>query len=337
MEHTQHKIHATPQDFFLNLGVMVALYATVISLLTLLYAIINFYFPDQYIVDYYYFLSSGQINGGIAALFVLFPLFIILASVAERGWKKHPEKREIWIRKWLVYLTLFVAGATMAGDLIALISRFLGGELTTRFLLKVVVVFLLTGSVFAYFMYDLRRKVHEKKSMLPLFAGAATVLILITLAFSLSIIGSPFKQHSYRMDEQRIINLNDITQNAIYYRQNYKDVPQTLADLSKNGFVVPLDPATMQPYEYRRISDMKFELCANFELVTRPIDIDGRNRVQKPIKPGFSEGYEWGHAAGKTCFEREIFPDQIGTGDKSVPPMYQPTPVTHESVPITRP
>lgn len=332
MEHTKHKLQTTPGDFFLNLGVMVALYATVISLLALLYGIINFYFPDQYANDYYYMFSSGRINGGIAALFVLFPLFLILATIAERGEKKHPEKRELWIRRWLVYLTLFIAGGTMAGDLIALLTHFLGGELTMRFLLKVLVVFLLTGSIFAYFMYDLRRKIHEKKSMQPYFAGAAALVIVVTFVFSFSIIGSPFKQYDYRLDEQRIQNLIDITQQVIYHRQNFNDVPISLDQIAMKGFIVPRDPKTQQTYEFRRISDMKFELCANFKFETRPIDINARNRVQKQILPGSMQAYEWEHGIGKTCFEREIFPDQIRTG---MP--YESLPTDAKIVPIMNP
>lgn len=311
MESNHHTPHTTPKDFFLHLGVMVSLYAASISLLTLLYSIIDFYFPDHYGYGYFYSLPTREINASIAALFVIYPAFLILARYAERDIQQHPHKKELWIRRWLVYLTLFVAGITMAVDLIVLIRFFLEGELTTKFLMKVVVVFFTSGAIFKYFLYDLKRSRHGKKSMLPFAASAASCVVIATLVLGFSTIGSPFQQRSFRLDEIRIQNLSEITQQIIYYRQNYGDVPETLNDLGKNGFVVPQDPDTAQDYPYTKKTDMTFELCASFERPTRPIDIDARNRIQKPIAPGHSQGYEWGHPAGRTCFAREIFPDQV--------------------------
>ena len=68
-----------------------------------------------------------------------------------------PEKRNLRIRKWLIYFTLFAAALIIIGDLVALIFSLLGGELTVRFLLKVVTIFFVAGSVFYYYLWDLRR------------------------------------------------------------------------------------------------------------------------------------------------------------------------------------
>ena len=55
-------------------------------------------------------------------------------------------RRDIWVRRWAIVLTLFIAGMTMAMDLIVLLNTFLSGAtLTTPFLLKVVLIFLSSG------------------------------------------------------------------------------------------------------------------------------------------------------------------------------------------------
>ena len=71
---------------------------------------------------------------------------------------RHPIKRLSPVRRWLTYLTLFVAAAVLIGDMTTLVFNVLGGELTTRFLLKVVVVALIAGSAFAWYLHDLRRE-----------------------------------------------------------------------------------------------------------------------------------------------------------------------------------
>ena len=61
------------------------------------------------------------------------------------------------MRRWLTYLTLFVAASILIGDVTSIVYNLLGGEITTRFALKVLTVGAITGSVFAYFHHDLRQ------------------------------------------------------------------------------------------------------------------------------------------------------------------------------------
>jgi hypothetical protein len=65
------------------------------------------------------------------------------------------------VRKWLTYLTLYVAATVVLSDLATLIQRTLGGELTSRFLLKVLTVAVLAGGVFGYYLTDLRAEEKE--------------------------------------------------------------------------------------------------------------------------------------------------------------------------------
>ena len=71
---------------------------------------------------------------------------------------RDPIKRLSPIRRWLTYLTLFIAASILIGDLTTLVYNLLGGELTIRFILKVLVVGAIAGTVFGYYLGDVRRE-----------------------------------------------------------------------------------------------------------------------------------------------------------------------------------
>ena len=136
------KPKASPKDFFLWAAAMVSLYASVVSLIMLLFSYIEYAFPDalSYVDPY-----STSIRFAIASLVVLAPTFLILMRVIRSDIEGAPEKFDLWVRRWALYFTLFVAGITIVVDLITLINYFLNGDVTTRFVLKVLVVLLVVG------------------------------------------------------------------------------------------------------------------------------------------------------------------------------------------------
>ena len=75
----------------------------------------------------------------------------------QKEYQHHPFKRSVWIRKWLIYFTLFAAALIIMGDVVALVNNLLSGELKTRFFLKVVSILFVTGSIFSYYFIDIRK------------------------------------------------------------------------------------------------------------------------------------------------------------------------------------
>src|SRR3989338_2517928 len=121
-----------PRDVFLHLLAMVALYWSAISFITLCWQYINYFSPDA--LDYQYMGFAGPIRFAIASLIIVFPVFLIVSWFLNNIYRKEVAVRESKIRKWLIYLTLFVASLIIIGDLIGIINTFLGGELTSRFI-----------------------------------------------------------------------------------------------------------------------------------------------------------------------------------------------------------
>jgi hypothetical protein len=176
------KPKTSAKDFFLNLGAIVALYTTIISLINLLFTVINRAFPR--INDYYGF-SSPSISLPVATLIIFFPIYALLMWVLERGYVAEPEKRGLSVRRWLTYITLFVAGLTLAGDLVTVLYFFLDGqELTVGFLLKVLSVFILAGMVFWYYISDVRGKTTSKSRLVWFLAACCLLLAAIIWGFA---------------------------------------------------------------------------------------------------------------------------------------------------------
>ena len=94
----------------------------------------------------------------IAAVLITFPVFAYVSWYLARDVARHPIKRLSPVRRWLTYLTLFVAATVLICDMTTLLFNVLGGELTTRFVLKVLVAGVIAGGVFGYYLHDLRRE-----------------------------------------------------------------------------------------------------------------------------------------------------------------------------------
>ena len=154
--------YLSARDAFLYLVLFTALYISAFNLGALLFTLIDRAYPDpaMRLVDAGPFRQA--IRWALANLIVAFPLFVLLSASLQRAIDRDPTRRASRIRKWLTYLTLFIGAGVMIGDVIALVFRLLGGELTTRFVLKVLVVAAIAGTAFGYYLWDLRQDEKEE-------------------------------------------------------------------------------------------------------------------------------------------------------------------------------
>lgn len=310
MENT--KVKMTPKDFFLYFGVMAALYVSAFSLLALLFEYINVLFPDE--LDTFY---RGEFNTAIrlsiASLIIIFPTYLALTKVLNRDIRRNPEKKSIWIRKWLIFLTLFVAGVTIIVDLVRLVNEFLGGEITIAFSLKVLAVLVVTGAVFGYYLYDLKGEWERKVKKAKIIGWITAFIVLVAVVSGFFIIGTPVDQRLLRFDQEKVNDLQNIQWQIVNFWQSKERLPETLTELDDpiSGFVVPVDPQTKEQYEYRVISGLTFELCAEFNKENvESVALNARAVKPVPIRGEFGfEDASWQHGEGKVCFERTIDPD----------------------------
>lgn len=301
----QDNAKTSPKDFFLHLLATIALYMSAASLITLLFQYINILFPDPLAYASYTGIA-GAIRYAMATLIIIFPVYIFVSKMLNGEYAAMPEKREYRFRKWLVYFTLFVAGAAIITDLVVLIYNFLGGDLTGRFILKILVVLLVAGAIFWYYQKDLKNAISQKQ--IKLLAYGVLLFILASIAAGFFTAGSPTKARLYRFDEERLGNLQNIQSEILNYWQRKEALPQSLADLtdSVSGFSAPVDPQTIKAYEYTVKDKTVFELCAEFNLPSNFGAIGRSVSESLAMKGVYSEN--WDHEAGRQCFERIIDP-----------------------------
>lgn len=321
---TPRKTHSSVREFFLYLGSAVALYASAVSLLNLLFDVINAHFPDA--LDYGFDPYSASLRLAIATLVILFPIYIVLMRILNAELAKHPARRDAPVRKWLTYATLFIAGIAIVVDLVVLINTFLGGEVTVRFMFKVIAVFAVAGGIFSYYFYDLRNYWNENRSRAKIVSLVASLFVLASLVMAFIVVGSPKTQRLYRIDSQKTSDLQSIQWQIINYWQQKGKLPESLGVLNDpiSSFMIPEDPevALGKSYMYAVTEKRTFELCADFNLPTpttgTPITggkpLGGVAYDTSYPTRGIDEN--WEHGAGVHCFKRTIDPELYPVMDR---------------------
>ncbi len=283
------------QDFFLYLFCIIGLYVSAIGFINLVFAIIEKYFGDV-LFD---FNSSTGAKVAIACLVIFFPIFVWLSKVINKSIKNFPDGANYIIRKILYYFTLFIAGLTIAVDLVTLIFYYLDGEISIRFVLKVLTVLLVGGLIFWHYLYDLRRDLTQVTSRPKITVLVVSVIVIITLIFGIIISGSPMQARNKKFDDQKINDLSSI-QNSVteYYRTNNNILPKNLLTLSQStnysGYKTK-DPELNIDYEYNVISQNQYRLCANFSTDNTNLKSNEMNYPVTEI---------WKHGIGRVCFDR---------------------------------
>lgn len=153
----KHLSHVSPKDFFLHLLSMIALYVSAISFTTVVYQLINLWIPDP--LEQYFYADGARatIRNSLSFLIVMFPVYVATAWVLQKSYLKDHSKRNLWVRKWLLYFTLFVTALIIIFSTIALVNSLLDGQLTMRFFLQLLTIIFVAASIFGYYFFDLKK------------------------------------------------------------------------------------------------------------------------------------------------------------------------------------
>jgi hypothetical protein len=283
--------YVSARDAFVYLVLFTALYAAAYHLGSLTFDLINLAVPDRSMDASYGQYVRMAMRWSIASLIVAFPVFGFMTRKTNREIAEDPGKRRSKVRRWLTYLTLFVAACALIGDVTTLVYNALGGELTVRFVLKVLAVAVIAGTVFGYYLYGLQLDERQRPSAAALRRGIgfATPLVVgaVTLAGVVAM-GMPGDIRRGRLDERRVADLQRLATTVDFFRNRRGDLPPSLDDLSREPGVaaLPRDPDNDQSYEYRVKGPKAYELCAVFD---RASEGDGQSF--------------WWHGPGRQCFE----------------------------------
>ncbi len=325
----------SPLFFFLSIGVLVTLIASVSAFLQLIFQTFDQVFPDVLTSTYrygYYSYNFDGIRSSLAILIIVFPVFLALSRFWLRAARTHLSHWDEVLRRWVIYLVLFLASVTIIADLVTLVRYFVSGEITVRFILKVAITLVVAALAGWYYIRELRRSLSRHDTKTVWFAIVAGTFALAAICYSFTVIGGPGSQRKLRLDQRRVEDLQSIQWQLISYWQQKEALPETLTEFADpiSSYMVPRDPEFQKgmEYEYRKFSNTKFELCATFAL-PQPEGwvMDGRGGGVFPMKdiavssmpvPIDAANNVWEHDTGRTCFQREIDPELYPPNPKPV-------------------
>lgn len=292
---------SSPWDVFIHLLAVIALYVSVYGVLSLLFQFTNLALPDP--LDHRVDLRD-YIRYGVSMVAVFFPVYWWAWCSIETDLAANPGKRRLWVRTCPIYLTLFLAGLLALGDLACLVYYLMGGELTSRFLLKVAAVLIVAGAVLVFYRDALRREPGPLPAAMRAFAYAAAALAGALVIAGFVTAGSPRRAHLVRLDQQRVRDLSFVQQKIVDYWQMKGELPASLDQLKDDvaGYSPQRDPDSAEAYGYRKTGPTAFELCANFALKDSEAALSGQT-----WPPG-GTSTAWNHEAGHYCFARTIDP-----------------------------
>ena len=154
----RRKPYLNAREAFLYLVLFMTLYISAFSFGTLIFQFINRWLPDVLQGGYMDSSIADAIRLSTSSLVIAFPVFYYVSWILHKASERDPDKRSSKIRKWLTYITLFITAGVIIGDSITLVYNLLGGELTLRFTLKVLTIGAIAGTIFGYYLWDLRQE-----------------------------------------------------------------------------------------------------------------------------------------------------------------------------------
>jgi hypothetical protein len=294
-----HKDHSSAKDFFIHLLSSITLYISAIAFLMIAFQLIGYLFPGASIESWQGDYSSSTLRTGISMLLITLPVFIGTRMFLAKMYKDDPSRKDFVLRKWLVYLTLFVAAVIIIISLISTVNVFLSGDLTARFVLKALVTVIVAAKLFSYYFFDMRDELTVVKRNLYLWSTIIVSVVLVVVTFV--IVGSPAQARLSRLDADRVSDLSMLTVNV----ENYYSAEGALpADMQIDPVMgIPaadlVDPSTKEAYGYEVVGEKAYKLCATFSTDT-----------QNPDKPKDSGGAyydaDWSHPQGEYCFDKTV-------------------------------
>ncbi|MBV8344781.1 MAG: hypothetical protein JO190_07280 [Candidatus Eremiobacteraeota bacterium] len=142
---------ADARDAFYYLLNFITLGFWTVALGQIFYRLIDHWLPDPTASTTYGSLRD-DLAWQVAIVIVAFPAFVYVHSLIARELRSRPDLYESGVRRWLTYLTLVVAAIVVLTDAAWVIEALIRGELTLRFVLESLVLLVIGGGVFWYYL-----------------------------------------------------------------------------------------------------------------------------------------------------------------------------------------
>lgn len=293
----------SPKYSFYYLLSLVALIFTAISAGLILFGII-----DESVLDAWsqnnYRNFDAQYKFAISALLIAAPTYYISVYLINKGLKTKELSLDSALRRWLTYLIVFISALIILGVFIGIVNNFLSGALTLPFLLKLLAVLLISGSILGYYFWDIKRNVFVPKTLFErLFAVISIVLLSAIFIAAWFFVDLPKDARAKRLDNNLMNNIYQLESAVNNYYSLYERLPENLEEMQSDPAVyldsnVLVDAETGKPIEYLRESENAFLFCADFR---RASDSSENRSIVNRGDKSHKEGYD--------CVEGQLWPE----------------------------
>lgn len=156
-----------------------------------------------------------------------------------------------------------------------------------------------------------------------LVGAVATVFVVGIVVAGLAAIGSPSTAREYRADQERRNRLSQLDYVLASHVKTEGSLPERLEQIDEEalrqagyGFDARRDPESGDYFEYRRVDDRRYEVCAVFHHAS-----DDRRAQDYGAYPG-----DISHRPGRNCYNRTITDRDV----ENAPDFGRPFPVLPE-------
>lgn len=140
------------------------------------------------------------------------------------------------------------------------------------------------------------------------FVIASLLLVIAGIGAGFGMLGSPSQQRRVSLDEERVQDLDNIARQLRMRAQGVSEPEGKLPEQLSEEFQFDKEPVTGDPYEYQRLSDTTYELCATFATDSSEYARD---------QSWFDN--QWRHPAGRHCYQLDTASE--GPLPESLPPV----------------
>ena len=251
---------------------------------------------DQYSGRY----SPSLLKVAMSSLIISTPIFYLTIRQIYKSLFSGALDKNSGVRKWLTYSILFISSVVMIGWLIGIVNSFFEGDLTIKFILKAITAIGIAAGVFTFYLYDIKREEvlgKKDKVIRGYFYGSLAVIVAVFTS-SLFFVESPTETRNRKMDSAILSSFNKISTAINDYYNDEKKLPESLEEIAVEFSHVTdrdlKDQVTDKKYEYRIVSDRKYEFCATFRTSNKDVPT-----------PDYLEGL-WPHDAGYQCLRQRV-------------------------------
>lgn len=145
------------------------------------------------------------------------------------------------------------------------------------------------------------------------FISIIIAVVVVLLGFGVYYAGTPAEVRAEKLDEQRIRDLQDMQWEVVDYYVINETLPasQDVLNDHMEPRGIPEDPEIGVPYEYTKLNDNEFELCASFSSEFEddeygPFYAPPRRPIPTTQKEVVIAEEDWSHGTGRTCFTRTL-------------------------------